>query len=153
MAALGWMFATVMKRYAIADAKSRTAPAGYEALGSTSVLFTSSLPKISILLPVAGRRPNTLANWRTLLTLPYPGTLEIILLVHARSDAAFVAAQELLLGQESMSRARRCMRVCVTGLAETCSQKVHKCGSVNTTVALVQGNLRVLELPEEHVRK
>lgn len=76
-------------------------------------------------MPVAGRRPNTLANWRTLLAMPYPGQLEILLLVHSRGDAAFTAAQELLLGQGGRRRARNSMKIRVTGLTESCSQKVH----------------------------
>lgn len=57
--------------------------------------------------------------------IPYPGSLEILVLVHSRSDPAYTAAQQQLLGLTGVRRAHNTMRVCTTGLAENCSQKVH----------------------------
>lgn len=123
--AVGWVYAGFVRSRTIWHLRQRTEAVGFENVGPSYDLWRQALPKLTILMPVASRRPNTLANWRTLLGLPYPGALEILLLVHSRSDAAFTAAQELLLDQEGSRRVRNSMRVCVTGLVESCSQKVH----------------------------
>jgi hypothetical protein len=125
---IGWVHAGFVRNKAIQDVRQRTASVGFENIVGAQYSYTpwrQPLPKLTILVPVAGRRPNTLQNWTALLSMPYPGPLEIILLVHSRSDAAYTAAQELLLAQGSTPRGRNSMRVCVTGLAETCSQKIH----------------------------
>lgn len=114
---VGWYYAGSARRSGMARNTHRQAPAN----ASTAPKRTQ--PHLTILIPSAGGRARVLHHWASLLDLQYSGTIEVVILVHSRDDPSFCIAEQLLRSSDGR------VKVCVTGHASSCSQKIHKCSS------------------------
>eukprot|EP00892_Ulva_mutabilis_P006895 jgi/Ulvmu1/4578/UM002_0307.1 len=113
MLALGWYLAGTARRLGVEHRQQQ------QKRRDASMGVAQDLPKLTVLIPSSGGRSRILQHWQALLGIPYPGRLEIIILVHSLTDPSFHIAQQLLTSGQGR------VRVCVTGLATSCSQKIH----------------------------
>ena len=87
------------------------------------------LPKLSVILPVGGLKSCSCENWKNILGQGYLGPIEFIFVTRCQNSVEFKSLMELNVGRhisETFNGDRNYkVRIVVSGMATTCSQKIH----------------------------
>lgn len=112
---VGWAWSSIMRRR---ERIRLAALLPYQEGWTSDRGPAGSWPGVSVVMPVKGCRPHSVANWTSQIQTDYAGPLEFLFVVEHESDLAVPAINQVLDRHPKMD-----VHIHVAGFSESCSQK------------------------------